>query len=92
MTRRFSISLPDDVAAELDQVDNASAYVADAIRMRRRRLILPVLAHAMVMWTGYDQLTGVADPGFKPLLATLWLLVTATRSAWDLMVEVGEVK
>ena len=46
----------------------------------------------MVMWTGYDQLTGVADPGFKPLLATLWLLVTATRSAWDLMVEVGEVK
>jgi glutamyl-tRNA reductase len=37
MTRRFSISLPDDVAAELDQVDNASAYVADAIRQRRRR-------------------------------------------------------
>jgi hypothetical protein len=37
MTRRFSISLPDDVAAELDQVENASAYVADAIRMRRRR-------------------------------------------------------
>jgi hypothetical protein len=37
MTRRFSISLPDDVATELDQVDNASAYVADAIRQRRRR-------------------------------------------------------
>jgi metal-responsive CopG/Arc/MetJ family transcriptional regulator len=37
MTRRFSISLPDDVAAELDHVDNASAYIADAIRMRRRR-------------------------------------------------------
>lgn len=37
MTRRFSISLPDDVAAELDQVDNASAYVAEAIRQRRRR-------------------------------------------------------
>jgi metal-responsive CopG/Arc/MetJ family transcriptional regulator len=37
MTRRFSISLPDDVAAELDTVDNASAYIADAIRERRRR-------------------------------------------------------
>jgi metal-responsive CopG/Arc/MetJ family transcriptional regulator len=37
MTRRFSISLPDDVAAELDQVDNASAYIADAIRQRRQR-------------------------------------------------------
>ena len=36
MTRRFSISLPDDVAAELDQVENASAYIADAIRLRRR--------------------------------------------------------
>jgi len=37
MTRRFSISLPDDVAAELDHVDNASAYIAEAVRMRRRR-------------------------------------------------------
>jgi hypothetical protein len=37
MTRRLSISLPDDVAAALDQVDNASAYIAEAIRMRRRR-------------------------------------------------------
>jgi metal-responsive CopG/Arc/MetJ family transcriptional regulator len=36
MTRRFSISLPDDVAAELDHVDNASAYIAEAIRLRRR--------------------------------------------------------
>ncbi|HZN17048.1 MAG TPA: hypothetical protein VFB84_02495 [Micromonosporaceae bacterium] len=37
MTRRFSISLPDEVAAELDHVDNASAYIAEAIRMRRCR-------------------------------------------------------
>jgi hypothetical protein len=36
MTRRFSISLPDDLAAELDNVDNASAYIAEAIRLRRR--------------------------------------------------------
>jgi hypothetical protein len=37
MTRRLSISLPDDVAAQLDHVENASAYIADAIRLRRRR-------------------------------------------------------
>lgn len=32
MTRRFSISLPDDVAVLLDTVDNASAFIAEAIR------------------------------------------------------------
>jgi metal-responsive CopG/Arc/MetJ family transcriptional regulator len=37
MTRRFSISLPDDVAAELDNVENASAYIANALREHRRR-------------------------------------------------------
>lgn len=37
MTRKLSISLPDDVAEELDRVDNASAYIAEAIRLRRRR-------------------------------------------------------
>jgi hypothetical protein len=37
MTRRFSISLPDDVAAVLDEVDNASAYIAEAIRRLDRR-------------------------------------------------------
>jgi Arc/MetJ-type ribon-helix-helix transcriptional regulator len=37
MTRRFSISLPDDVAADLDRVENASAYIADALREHRRR-------------------------------------------------------
>ena len=36
MTRKVSISLPDDVAAHLDTVDNASAYIADAIRLRRK--------------------------------------------------------
>ncbi len=55
VTRRFSISLPDDVAAELDQVDNASAYVAEAIRLRRRReTVRRVLADA-----GYE----VTDEG-----------------------------
>jgi hypothetical protein len=37
MTRRFSISLPDDVAAQLDEVENASAYIAEALRQYRRR-------------------------------------------------------
>ena len=36
MTRKLSISLPDDLAEHLDQVENASAYIADAIRLRRR--------------------------------------------------------
>lgn len=36
MTRKLSISLPDDVAAHLDSVENASAYIAEAIRLRRR--------------------------------------------------------
>jgi hypothetical protein len=62
------------------------------LRLLRRRLILPVLAHGIIIWTGYEQFSGVSDPGFNPLVAILWLLITATRSAWDLMVEVGEVK
>jgi hypothetical protein len=37
MTRKLSISLPDDVAERLDKVDNVSAYIADAIRMKSRR-------------------------------------------------------
>jgi hypothetical protein len=36
MTRKLSISVPDDVAEHLDTVDNASAYITDAIRLRRR--------------------------------------------------------
>lgn len=37
MTRRISISLPDEVAAVLDTVDNASAYIAEAIRRDTNR-------------------------------------------------------
>jgi hypothetical protein len=36
MTRKLSISLPDDVAAHLDNVENASAYIAEAIHLRRK--------------------------------------------------------
>jgi hypothetical protein len=34
--RKISIYLPDDVREVLDGVDNASAYIAESIRMRRR--------------------------------------------------------
>ena len=36
-TRKLSISLPEEVAKILDEVDNASAYIAEAIRLRRKR-------------------------------------------------------
>jgi hypothetical protein len=36
MTRRLTISLPDDVAARLDAEANASAFIADAVRQRIR--------------------------------------------------------
>jgi hypothetical protein len=36
MTRKLSISLPDDIAEHLDHVENASSYIADAIRRKRR--------------------------------------------------------
>ncbi len=46
-TRRISISLPDDVAERLDREDNASAYVAGAVRARmRRESVRDVLAAA----------------------------------------------
>lgn len=72
MTRRFSISLPDEVAAELDHVDNASAYIAEAIRMRRcREAIRGVLAAA-----GYQ----VTDEGVRRIRERVRAL-EARRSA-----------
>ena len=38
MTRRFSITLPDDVAEMLDEQENASAFIADALRRTRQRV------------------------------------------------------
>jgi Arc/MetJ-type ribon-helix-helix transcriptional regulator len=37
MTRKFSITLPDDLAALLDDQENASAFIADALRRHRQR-------------------------------------------------------
>ena len=36
MTRKFSITLPDDLAALLDDQENASAFVAEALRRQRQ--------------------------------------------------------
>jgi len=36
VTKRLNITLPDDVAAHLEGVANASAYIAEAINLRRR--------------------------------------------------------
>jgi hypothetical protein len=36
-SRKISVSLPEDIAAVLDGVDNASAYVAEAVRERAQR-------------------------------------------------------
>jgi Arc/MetJ-type ribon-helix-helix transcriptional regulator len=37
MTKRVTVSLPDDIAAYLDREENASAAVADALRARMDR-------------------------------------------------------
>lgn len=37
MTRKFSITLPDDLAELLDDQENASAFIADALRHARQR-------------------------------------------------------
>jgi hypothetical protein len=36
MTKKIAISLPDDVAERVAQEDNASAFIADAVRQRMR--------------------------------------------------------
>ncbi len=37
VTRKISITLPDDVAELLDREENASAYIAEAIPLRQQR-------------------------------------------------------
>jgi len=35
--RKISIYIPEDLVPVLEEVENASAYIADSIRMRRRQ-------------------------------------------------------
>ncbi len=37
LPKKISIYLPEDIRETLDGVENASAYIAESIRMRRRR-------------------------------------------------------
>jgi hypothetical protein len=56
----------------------------------RRQLVLPLAAHVMVAWGGISILTQSPNTALALLAAVVWLLVTATRGAWRLLVEVGE--
>lgn len=71
MTQRFSISLPDDVARRLGEEENASAFIAEAIRLRmRRESLAQVIAGA-----GYT----VTDDG-KERMRSLLHAAEASRS------------
>lgn len=47
--RKISIYVPEDLVPVLDEVENASAYIADSIRMRRRH----EATRAMLRESGY---------------------------------------
>ena len=61
-------------------------------RALRRRLVLPVAACAFIAWSGGEWFAGQRNAGLLLFAATLWLLITAVRSAWHLLSEVGEAK
>jgi Arc/MetJ-type ribon-helix-helix transcriptional regulator len=51
MTKRVTVSLPDDVAEYLEQEENASSAVADALRARMNR---GAATAAMLRAAGFD--------------------------------------
>ncbi|HET8661363.1 MAG TPA: hypothetical protein VFM55_20495 [Micromonosporaceae bacterium] len=51
MTKRVTVSLPDDVAAYLETADNASAAVADALRAQMDR---GAATEAMLRAVGFE--------------------------------------
>ena len=58
----------------------------------RMRLALPAAAAVFVVMSGVQLMEGRAALTFMVLAAVLWLIVTATRNAWELLVLVGEAK
>jgi hypothetical protein len=64
MTKRVTVSLPDDVAAYLDGEANASAAVADALRARMQR---GAATAAMLRAAGFD----ITDEGIARARGTL---------------------
>jgi len=57
-----------------------------------RRLLLPAAAYAAVAFAWIELLVGGKDVGLLFVSAVIWLVVTATRNAWSLLVDVGEVR
>jgi hypothetical protein len=79
MTRKFSITLPDDLAEMLDGEENASAFIADALRRRRDRED----ARTFLSRIGYD----VTDAG----VARMRTRLSAKRSAIAAKAAAGEL-
>jgi len=78
--------------AAMHVISSGHDLVHAAATALRRRLLLPLGAHAAIAWTGVTLMRGREVSGLLLLVGTLWLLITATRTAWQLLVEVGEVK
>ena len=66
MTKRVTVSLPDDVARYLEAADNASAVVADALRAQMHRA---ATTEAMLRAAGFD-ITREAERA-RPILPPL---------------------
>jgi hypothetical protein len=74
MTKRVTVSLPDDVAAYLEDEVNASAAVADALRARMRR---GTAAAAMMRAVGIN----LTDEGIAQARGKLPRLTDEQRAA-----------
>lgn len=79
MTRKFSITLPDDLAELLDEQDNASAFIADALRRKSQREDV----RAFLSRQGYH----VTDEG----VARMHTRLAAKRRAIAVKVAAGEL-
>lgn len=73
MTKRVTVSLPDDVAAYLDAEANASAAVTDALRARMQR---GAAAAAMLRAAGFN----LTDEGIARARGTLPRLTDEQRA------------
>ncbi|MEU5723486.1 hypothetical protein [Micromonospora sp. NPDC047738] len=73
MTKRVTVSLPDDVAAYLEREENASAAVADALRARMDRAAATA---AMLRAVGID----VTDDGVARVRGKLPPLTAEQRA------------
>ena len=73
-------------------IAHVRAAGATARGFTRGRLLLPAAAHVVLAITGVRMFGGSADATQLLIVSVLWLIVSATRNAWVLLVEVGEVK